>query len=456
MPKLNENRKGVSDSDAASSRVIGISILIFLFVLFAPAWLSAQESGDDPTEPIETSHESDLSGSETEDAVQGSAIEGEDAVEPSIIGDGESFQLSPVETEPEIIFDLSAGETEPDVQPEDNDFFILPEIETPDFGEIFDLSPAETEPTVFTRRPTDEYYEGIVSLAPIPDITRLGPLPQALKEGAEFTDVAADWIFHRKSAGITELRGHVMIIYDTMIISCDEAILDEKNQVYHFFGEGRTFVDDSDFMLECDELEIHDADDEKMIYIRGSSRLVIYAGEDKEEPGEDSTRRERINYALSRQDTKITFINAEYDYGKDIFIAHGRVRFEQTDKYAESDEFRGEGETDYVLFTGKCEFWQKDGEWLYEHKIIEYEEDPPSKGDRLVKALMSVPTTIMCDEAEADGSIGWLELRSFGGNVVFIRQDDKHAECEMLTLWYTEDEEETGREVEYPVNLLDE
>jgi len=35
----------------------------------------------------------------------------------------------------------------------------------------------------------------------------------------------------------------------------------EKNEIYRFFGEGRVFVDDADFTLECDELEVHDAEE---------------------------------------------------------------------------------------------------------------------------------------------------------------------------------------------------
>jgi len=285
-------------------------------------------------------------------------------------------------------------------------------------------------------------------------MTLLGPLPEVTEEGVEFTDVSADWIYYQKSTGLTELRGHVMIVYDTAIISCDEATLDEKNEIYRFFGEGRVFVDDADFTLECDELEIHDAEDEKTIYIKGRSTLVVFADEDAEPPGPDSTRRQRLEYALKQQDTTITFTDAEYDYKNKIFKAHGGVRFEQSDKYAQGDEFYGEKETEHVRFTGHCEFWQKDGKWLYEHKIVEDKESPPSKGDRITRALLSVPTTITCDEMEAKGKEGFLQLRSSAGNVVYFRQDDKHAECETFTVWYEEEEEKPEEKVEGPRNLL--
>ncbi len=454
-----------TDSDVVSSRVINLCVSVLICILLSPPWILAQGTGttepSSPSGPVEV----DISGSETEDAVQPSGMEPEDAIDPSG-AEGEdpefftNFTEEPYELSPgsgEMIFgpgiEPSAGETEPDVETN----FTLPGIELPDFGEIFDLSPSETEPSIFSRRPLDEYYEEVVGLAPLPNISILGPLPDLVEEGVEFTDFAADWIYHQKSVGMTELRGHVMIIYDTTIISCDEAVLDEKNQIYHFFGEGRTFVDDADFTLECDELEIHDADEEKMIYILGASTMVVYADDDLEEPGEDSGRRARLEYALTRQDTTITFTDAEYDYENDIFDAHGGVRFEQSDKYAEGDEFHGEGETDYILFTGDCEFQQEDGLWLYEHRVIEYEEDPPDKSDRLVRALMSVPTKVTSDEAEGEADNGWLQLRSFGGNVVYFHQDDKHSECETFSLWYSGDEdEEEDPEEEGPRNLLEE
>jgi hypothetical protein len=454
MSKRAGNQNRVADSDAASARVIVLSIVVLLIIACMPSWLLAQNTTGNTTEPSSVSDQSDLSGSEGEDAVQPSGSESEDAVQGSGAEAEEAVELSAGNAGEPI--QLSPGEVEPAVQPSaGEEGFALPGIEVPDFGEALEESPSQEEPSVFTRRSMNEYYEGLVSLAPLPDISQLGPLPEKLEEGVEFTDVAADWIYHQKSTGMTELRGHVMIISDTTIISCDEATLDEESQVYHFYGEGRTFVDDSDFTLECDEMEIHDADEEKMIYIKGASTMVVYADEDAEEPGEDATRRQRVEYALSRQDTTITFTDAEYNYDKDIFDAHGGVRFEQSDKYAKGDEFHGEDETDYALFTGNCEFWQKDGLWLYEHKIIENQEDPPNKRDRLVRALMSVPTTITSDEAEAEGESGWLELRGSGGNVVFLRQDDKHAECETLSLWYTE-EEEKPEETGQPVNLLEE
>ena len=460
QPAFDLDESPASPQDIATGRVIAL-VLAAVAVVFAlgSGWLYAQEGGTQPTDA--TDEEAlDVSGSEPEEAVQQSGMEGE--IEIDFTGTGEeAYDLSPSEGEGGLIegqaeeapltpiesFDLSPSEGEPGVAAGE-DQFRLPEIEIPDFAELYDLSPAQTERAIFTSRPRDPYYEELISGAPAPDITLLGPLPEAREEGIEFTDVSADWIWHQKSAGLTELRGHVMVIYDTTIITSDEATLDESKEIYRFFGEGRVFVDDADFTLECDELEIHDADDEKMIYIYGQSTLVVYADEDAVEPGEDSTRRERVEYALKQQDTTITFTNGEYDYENDIFDAHGGVRFEQSDKYGQGDEFHGENETEYMLFTGNCEFWQQDGRWLYEHRIVEDQEDPPSKGDRLTRALLSVPTTVTCDEAEAKGDDGWLELRASGGNVVYFRQDDKHAECETFSLWYTDTEAEEEEPVE--------
>ncbi len=463
MIDRSENRNSGNPSDAASSRIIALCLIVLIILAVSPTFILAQSpsAGSPPSTPTEET--GDLSGSESEDAVRPSGMEPENAVQPSGM-EGEAsgiftgltddpFQLSPGEDE-----SITGDEMGPPLPPgfvpleplgpppreSDDEEFMLPEIEVPDFGERVDRGPSDTGQSIFSRRPSDEFYQGVVTGAARPDISLLGPLPEMIEEGVEFTDVAADWIYHQKSVGLTELRGHVMVIYDTTIISCDEAILDEKNEIYHFFGEGRTFVDDADFTLECDELEIHDAEGEKMVYISGSSTMVVFVDEDAEEPGEDSTRRERLEYALSRQDTTITFTDAEYDYENDIFDAHGGVRFEQEDKYAQGDEFHGEGETDYMLFTGDCEFWQADGHWLYEHRLIEDEEDPPSKGDRLTRALMSVPSTITCDEAEAKGEEGWLQLRTNSGNIVYFHQDDKHAECETFTLWYSEEEEGDG------------
>jgi len=456
-------RDSVKSADTALRKVlalIGVSLVI-LFIL--PGFLSAQEDLLRISNEGANTEGVDLSGYEEEESVQVSGMEDEiaepgEAIQLSGMGE-ESFELSPgvaVETgtvdlpgpseQPGIIkpdyFELSAGEDEAG--------YALPPIEIPAFDEIYDLSPAQVESAIFSLRPTDPYYSEVVANAPSPDITLLGPIPTISEEGIEFTDVGADWIFHQKSAGLTELRGHVMIIYDTTIITCDEATLDEQGEIYRFFGEGRVFVDDSDFTLDCDELEIHDAEGEKMIYIYGQSTLVVYADEDAEPPGEDSGRRDRLMYALKQQDSTITFTNAEYDYENDIFDAHGGVRFEQTDKYAEGNEFHGENETEYMHFTGNCEFWQEDGQWLYEHRVIEDDEDPPSKSDRITRALMAVPTTITCDEAEGRGADGWLEMRSYDGNVVYFYQDDKHAECETFTVWYSrergEDEEEVPEE----------
>jgi lipopolysaccharide export system protein LptA len=247
-----------------------------------------------------------------------------------------------------------------------------------------------------------------------------------------------------------------MSIYDTTLISCDEAKLDEKNEIYRFFGEGRVFVDDADFTLECDEMEIHDADAEKTIYIKGSSTMVVYADKTAEAPGENATRRQRLEYALKQQDTTITFTDAEYNYDKEIFDAHGHVKFEQSDKYAQGDEFHGENKNEYALFKGACEFWQQNGLWLYEYKVVEDKEDPPSRGDKITRALLSVPSTITCDEAEGNSKDGWMQLRSLEGNIVYFKQDDKHAECRKFSLWYTEEEKEGEgqNEPEGPRDLL--
>jgi hypothetical protein len=428
-PKSDPGRTSAS-YDIALRKLIWLCVAVAMFVVFVPGLINAQDTGDGNSTSPELSL-SDQSGYEPEEAVQPSGQEGEAFPEFPMTG-GEAFDQSPSETEPEV--------------EEEEEEFRLPEIEVPDFAELYDLSPAQTERPIFANRPYDEYYYEVVSRAPAPDITMLGPLPTVSEEGVEFTDVAADWIWNQKSIAVTELRGHVMVIYDTTIISCDEATLDEGNEIYKFFGEGRVFVDDADFTLECDELEIHDAEEEKTIYIRGQSTMVMYADEDAVEPAEDAGRREKIEYALKQQDTTITFTDAEYDYENDIFDAHGGVRFEQSDKYAEGGEFHGENETQYMHFIGDCEFWQEDGEWLYQYRILEDREEPPSQGDRLTRALMAVPTTITCDEAEMKGDDGWIQMLGLGGNVVYFHQDDKHAECEAFTMWYTEEEEEEEAE----------
>ena len=414
--------------DAALVRLLKLICGILISLMFLPSFLNAQEdlmpSPDRRHVPLE---QLDQSGAESEDAVQPSG------------GQAEAI-------------DLSAGD--------ESDLFPLPNINQITDEELLEsqLSVGEEERTIFNARPYDPFYEQVVSEASRPDITRLGPLPEILEEGVKFTDVAGDWIYYQKSAGLTEIRGHCMVIYETTIISSDEAILDEKNEIYRFFGEGRVFVDDADFTLECDELEIHDAEGEKTVYIIGQSTLLVYADEDAEEPGEDSTRRDRLTYALKQHDTIITFTDAEYDYENDIFDAHNGVRFEQPDKYAEGGEFHGENETEYVLFTGNCEFWQQDGLWLYEHRVVEDKEDPPSRGDKITRALLSVPTTITCDEFESNTSSGWLQMRSEGDNVVYFKQDDKHAECDYFTLFFTDsDKEDEGEEEisDEPRNLLE-
>ena len=445
----------------AFRKVVALSLAALLCIVFAPALLRAQGAGLTPGPGGSAGVLDDTSGAETEEAVQPSGMEEEGIGalietlidEPVELSPGREEFLGGVPSAGEAV-EPSAGEIEEAVQlsgAEGEEEFELPPIEWSDLAELYDLSPVEVERPIFAARPQDPFYWEVVSGAPKPDVTLLGPLPERLEEGVEFTDVAADWIYHQKSAGLTELRGHVMVVYDTTIISSDEATLNELDEIYRFFGEGRVFVDDADFTLECDELEIHDADEEKMIYIRGPSTLVVFADDDAKEPGEDSSRRERLEYALKQNDTTITFTDAEYDYENDIFDAHGGVRFEQPGKYAKGGEFHGEDETDYMLFTGDCEFWQEDGQWLYQYEIVEDQEDPPSRRDRITRALLSVPSTITSDEAEAKGEDGWLQLRSYSGNVVYFHQTDKHAECRTFTLWYTEEEkkeegEEAGEE----------
>ncbi len=465
------------NTDIASGKVITLVITVVFLLMLVPSLLHAQNEAlriQDENGGFglagESDESTDMSGAEEEDSVQPSGMDDEPVIHEPVTDEG--FQTSPgqqediirlmtdqppdLQTPPGEGFDLSGMEEEPAVESEDDgDLFMLPEIEVPDFAELYDLSPAQTERMIFQRRPRATYYDEVVAGAPSPDIRMLGPLPEAREEGVEFTDFAADWIYHQKSVGMTELRGHVMIIYDTTIITCDEATLDEQNEIHRFFGEGRVFVDDADFTLECDELEIHDAEGVKMIYIYGQSTMVVYADEDAEVPGPDSRRRDRLMYALKQQDTTITFTNAEYDYENDIFDAHGGVRFEQTDKYAEGDEFHGEDETEYMHFTGNCEFYQDDGMWLYDHHVIEDEEDPPSRSDRLVRALMAVPTTVTCDEAEGEGAIGWMEMKSYDGDVVYFYQDDKHAECETFTLWYSRESDDEEAVEEGPTDLLD-
>ena len=128
--------------------------------------------------------------------------------------------------------------------------------------------------------------------------------------------------------------------------------------------------------------------------------MVVFKDKDAKPPGDNATRRDKIVYALKQQDTTITFTDAEYNYDKEIFDAHGGVKFAQSDKYAQGKEFHGENKTEYGLFKGNCEFWQKDGKWLYQYKIVEDKNSPPSRGDKLTRALLSVPTTITSDEAE--------------------------------------------------------
>ncbi len=492
---INKRNPSTYRADIASRRVINLVLAVIFALLLVPSLLHAQNGLSGTIQDPETYDAIDPSGFDPEDAVQRSGMENEMDIHDLLAGGlsgyepEDAIQLSGFEDEPglqfssweEEAYDISGGQAEflpgdmqyppPDfgegfdLSPDDgepavtgleeDEDFMLPLIVVPDFAEIYDISPVHTERAIFSSRPWDPFYEELISDAPAPDISLLGPISEIKEEGIDFTDVAADWIYHQKSAGLTELRGHVMIIYDTTIITCDEATLDEVNEFYRFFGEGRVFVDDADFTLECDELEIHDAEDRKMIYILGRSTMVVYTDEDAEEPGEDSSRRSRLDYAFKQQDTTITFTGAEYDYENDIFDAHDGVRFEQSDKYAEGVEFHGENETEYMLFTGNCEFWQQDGQWLYEHRVVEDEESPPSRGDKITRALLSVPTTITCDEAEAEGETGWLELRSTGGDVVYFHQDDKHAECDLFTLWYSDDDEVEETE-EIPRNLFDE
>lgn len=416
-------------SDITFQRVVVLCLAVLFALTASPLIIQAQDNSNAPRNLLDDTYDRSID-------------EGE-SVSESARDMSEDVQLSGMQSEISEDFgdlnlesELSVGETE--ITP--GELVSEPEESNlPGMEEAFETSPAEPE-RLLRLRPKDEFYEKVVREARPPDITKLGPLPEMKEEGVEFTDVAADWIYYQKSTGMTELKGHVMVVYDTTIISSDEALLNEKDKVYRFFGEGRVFVDDSDFTLECDELEIHDADDQKMIYIKGPSTLVIFADKDMEQPGKDSTRRERLNYALRQQDTTITFTNAEYNYDKDIFDAHGGVRFEQSDKYAKGDEFHGENETEYVLFKGNCEFWQKDGEWLYKYKIVEDKETPPRRADKIQRALLSVPTTITCDEFEGSSKEGWLQLRSTGGNVVYFKQDDKHAECETFSLWFKEEE----------------
>jgi hypothetical protein len=436
--------------DASSSLVLRqvatLCVAVLLCLVLTSSLLNAQENASGVSTGAMNEPAIELSGGNAESGLQPSGEQGEQAVQPSGMegeipsaGGGETLQG---EAGP------SAGQGEAGFQ--------LPNIETPDFSKMYNISPSEAE-GVLTLRPRDEYYEQVVHNAPAPDITMLGPIPEIRDKKVEFTDVAADWIYYQKSAGLTELRGHVMLIYDTTIISCDEATLDEKNEIYRFFGEGRVFVDDADFTLECDELEIHDAEGAKTIYVKGSSTMVVFADEKAQEPGDNATRRQRVEYALKQQDTTITFTNAEYDYENEIFDAHGGVKFEQSDKYAKCQEFHGENKTEYMHFTGSCEFWQKSGQWLYDYKIVKDKETPPSRGDKVSRALLSVPTTITSDEAEGKGKDGWLQLRSAAGNVVYFRQDDKHAECDKFTVWYTEEEEKAQPEQpspEGPRNLL--
>jgi hypothetical protein len=420
--------------------VVSITVTIFLFLI--PTVDVSYAENEDPSIPF-----GDLSGGDGEISIQLSGTE-EEPFDLSV-EDFEPFYLLPEPGEAPYEGVQPAEEIPP--EPEESEF-LLPDIELLEKPELSTAQEEEPLSPIFSVRERDEFYTRIVGEAPVPDITRLGPLPDLDDDGVEFTDVAADWIYYQKSAGMTELRGHVMVIYDTTIISCDEAILDETNQVYKFFGEGRTFVDDADYTLECDEFEIHDADDEKVIFIKGQSTMVVYADDKAVEPGPDSSKRERVEYALKQQDTTITFTDAEFYYHDDIFDAHKGVRFEQDDKYAQSTEFHGENEIDYSHFSGFVEFWQANGDWLYQYKIIEPEEDPPNRNDRLTRALMSVPTTITCDEAEMFGEDGFLELRSFPGEIVYFYQEDKHAECETFSLWYTEEDKEDNED---PNNLLE-
>ncbi|MCX6644981.1 MAG: hypothetical protein NTY09_01270, partial [bacterium] len=425
-----QGKEEISLFDAALVRFVKLIGAVLIGLMFLPSFLNAQDGAVPGSEGSGGSiGQADLSGAEVEGAVQPSGG-GSEAV------------------------DLSGGD--------ESELFTLPDINDISGGEVAEseISGGEGERTIFNARPSDPFYDEVVSTASNPDILQLGPLPQIMEEGVEFTDVAGDWIYYQKSAGLTEIRGHCMVIYDTTIISSDEAVLDEKNEIYRFFGEGRVFVDDSDFTLECDEMEIHDAEGEKIIYIKGQSTLVVYADTDAEQPAEDAPRRDKIKYALKQQDTIITFTDAEYDYENDIFDAHNGVKFEQSDKYAQGTEFHGENETEYAHFTGNCEFWQQDGLWLYEYGIMKDKEDPPSRGDKITRALLSVPTTVTCDEMETNTKIGWLQMRSEGENVVYFKQDDKHAECDYFTLFFTNDEEENKEEeattTEVPRNLLEE
>ena len=457
--KNSQTREDTLIFDAAFIRVSKLIGVVLLTLVLMPTFLNAQEdilgSGEGSYVMVDIP---DGSGAETEDAIHPSGGDFNEGVG----GPPDHFDLSGGDERDIEPYQVSPGpDDELIVETLEGELFELPDISTYNGEELpgLELSTGEEERSIFNARPFDPFYELVVSESPTPDITRLGPLPEILEEGVEFTDVAGDWIYHQKSAGLTEIRGHCMVIYDTLIISSDEALLDEKNEVYRFFGEGRVFVDDADFTLECDELEIHDAEEEKMIYITGQSTMLVYADLDAEEPGDDSVRRDRLNYALKQHDTIITFTDAEYDYENDIFDAHNGVRFEQPDKSAEGDEFHGENETEYVLFTGNCEFWQRDGQWLYEHRIVEDEEDPPSRGDKITRALMSVPTKITCDEFESEVSGGWLQMRSVEENVVYFHQDDKHAECDYFTMFFTdsdaEEEDDDEEIIEEPRNLLE-
>ncbi|MFH1676360.1 MAG: hypothetical protein ABIC40_04970, partial [bacterium] len=229
---MNRNHRNPDSTDYSVSnftesvtlpKVAALVVLIVLFLSLVPVLIRAEESGSAGTGTDATSDETDLSGSEGENAVELSGGETENSgllqnlVDQPLPGtDTPESDLSGYEGEPEI----SAGETESGVTREE---YEIPEAMGKDYAEFYDISPSETERNIFKIRPWDPFYEKVISEAPAPDIKMLGPLPEVIEEGVNFTDVAADWIYSRKSAGLTDLRGHVMIVYETTIISCDEA-----------------------------------------------------------------------------------------------------------------------------------------------------------------------------------------------------------------------------------------
>lgn len=275
----------------------------------------------------------------------------------------------------------------------------------PPVPHLGDLPPGRPDPEIFFDPST---LPG--PLPPPPTVTQR-PAP-----GSRFTDIQADHLIQDRIEELLTLDGNVVVVYEDITIRAQQGLINEREESAAFWGEGGVEVESDDGLLNTLDLTLEFAEETKKLTAVGEVHAVIFAKEPQPlAPG--ATRRDKFTRAFRERETTLTGDVLHYWWGTREFHLWAEERplaeVLQPGRTAKARDIQYTREpAELIRLEGAVELWQENGQWLYDHDLIE------RKDSKVLKALMAVPSTVTCDFLThdegrkltlLDGAVHWVQ-----------------------------------------------